>query len=430
MSRLMVIIMEVLGMCPLFTVLCRGIVMAFLIVLITGIPLAAAERGETAGGTTYEEQEPSEQQPSRFKTGYGPKGWELESGDGNTSLWFGVRLQLRATNMKGDPVEPESLESLTSSDLAINRGRLKLGGHVFRPWLQIYSEYDFHNAWMLDYRVTFKIQDWLQVRGGQWKSDYNRERVDSSGKQQFVERSIANYWFTIDRQLGASMFGRFGAGHRYDSSYWFEILSGNGRGGDWESNEALYLARYQWNVLGRVLPFSQSDIQRRDPAAASIAIAGVYGQTRYTRFSSKGGGQLPGYETGDQGEYRLSQALLETAYQSRGFSWQQELHWKDIEDRNNNTNRTLRGGYVQLGYFFHELWDVVPAPLECAGRFAVVDPDSSVDFDLQQEWTLGGNWFFHGHRNKIAADASRIILDAPDGEKADTRFQIQWDVSF
>ena len=34
------------------------------------------------------------------------------------------------------------------------------------------------------------------------ESDYNRERVDSSGKQQLVERSISNYWFTVDRQPG------------------------------------------------------------------------------------------------------------------------------------------------------------------------------------------------------------------------------------
>jgi phosphate-selective porin len=389
--------------------------MALLILLITETPLFAAEERES----------------SPIKTGYNrSKGWILETGDGNTSLWFGVRLQLRATTLKGDPVEPERLESLSSSDLAINRGRLKLGGHIFRPWLQIYSEYDFYKTWLLDYRITFNIRDWLHVRGGQWKSEFSRERIDSSGKQELVDRSIANYWFTLDRQLGVSMFGRFGAGQRYDSSYWLEVLSGNGRGGGWDRNEALYLARYQWNVLGRVLPFSQSDITRRDPAAASIALAGVYGDTRYTRFSSSGGGQLPGYEAGDDGKYRLSQVLLETAYQRKGLAWQHELHWKEIEDRKNNTTRNLWGGYLQLGYFFHELWPAIPAPLELAGRFGLVDPDTSLDANLQQEWTLGANWFFEGHRNKITLDVSQLILDAPDGEQSETRVRAQWDVSF
>jgi len=395
------------------------------------MPSHAAGTNGKAAGAAQEQQASPEKKSSGVKTGYdSAKGWVLETGDGNTSLWFGVRLQLRATNLKGDPVVPAQLEFLESSDLAINRGRLKLGGHLFRPWLDIYSEYDFTSPWFLDYRVTFTLQDWLKVRAGQWKSEFSRERIDSSGKQEFVDRSIANYWFTVDRQLGASLFGRFGAGRRYDSSYWLEALSGQGRGGEWESGDILYLARYQWNVLGRVLPFSQSDLKRRDPAAASIALAGVYGETPYTRFSSSGGGQLPGYKPGNDGEYRLHQALLETAFHFKGFAWQQELHWKEIEDRNAKTTRTLRGGYVQLGYFFHELWPVIPAPLELAGRAALVEPDTSLDSNLQQEWTLGANWFFNGHRNKITTDISQIILDAPDGEKSEIRLQFQWDVSF
>ena len=406
------------------------VITTLLILLGAKIPLLAAENSETPASGPQAAQVPSEQKTTGIKTGYGSKGWELETGDGNTSLWLGVRLQLRATTLKGDPVDPEKLESLESSDLSINRGRFKLGGHLLRPWLQIYSEYDFHKAWLLDYRTTFNIQEWLQIRAGQWKSDFNRERIDSSGKQEFVDRSIANYWFTIDRQLGASVFGRWGAGQPFDSSYWLEVLSGNGRGGGWDNHQALVLARYQWNVLGRVLPFSQSDIDRQDPAAASIALAGVYGQTPYTRFSSSGGGQLPGYEKGVQGKYRLYQAMLETAYQFNGFAYQQELHWKKIHDRTAQSTRELWGGYIQLGYFFHELWPKVPEPLELAARFALVDPDSGLDSDLQQEWTLGANWFFKGHRNKLTADVSQIILDAPDGETSETRLRFQWDVSF
>lgn len=406
------------------------VIAAFLTVFGTAMPLVAAENSDTPADNPQAAHAPSVHKATGIKTGYGSKGWELETGDGSTSLWFGVRLQLRATTLKNDPVDPEQLKSQGSSDLSINRGRLKLGGHVLRPWLQIYSEYDFNKAWLLDYRTTFIIQDWLQVRAGQWKSDFNRERIDSSGKQQLVDRSIANYWFTVDRQLGAAAFGRFGTGESFDSSYWLEVLSGNGRGGGLDNDQALVLARYQWNVLGRVLAFSQSDIQRQDPAAASIALAGVYGQTPYTRFSSSGGGQLPGYEQGDQGKYRLYQAMLETAYQFNGFAYQQELHWKKIDDRTAQSTRELWGGYIQLGYFFHERWPAVPEPLELAGRFALVDPDTSMDDDLQQEWTLGANWFFKGHRNKLSADVSRIILDAPDGEASETRLRFQWDVSF
>ena len=64
----------------------------------------------------------------------------------------------------------------------------------------MYFEHDQPSNALLDLRTTFKLSDALTLRIGQWKSDHIRERVDSSGKQQLVERSISNYWFTVDRQ--------------------------------------------------------------------------------------------------------------------------------------------------------------------------------------------------------------------------------------
>jgi hypothetical protein len=227
-----------------------------------------------------------------------------------------------------------------------------------------------------------------------------------------------------------SLSGRFGPGQDYDSTCWLALLSGTGRGESFDGDNYMGVGRYQWNFLGRELPFSQSDIARRKAAAGSAAVAAVYAKTPFTKFSSSGGGQLPGFEPGVDGQYRLRQILLETAYHYRGFSYQQELHFKEIEDRFNGTTRRLWGGYVQAGYFFHELWPVVPAPLEMAGRIALVDPDTSVDSYYEQEWTLGANWFFKGHRNKITADISRIRLDDPAGVASENRFRLQWDVSF
>ena len=59
-------------------------------------------------------------------------------------------------------------------------------------------EYDFVRAALLDLRVSFKALDELQFRVGQWKVPFNRERIDSSGKQQFAERSIVTPCFTLD----------------------------------------------------------------------------------------------------------------------------------------------------------------------------------------------------------------------------------------
>ena len=128
----------------------------------------------------------------------------------------------------------------------------------------MYFEYDQPSNALLDLRTTFKLSDALTLRIGQWKSDYNRERVDSSGKQQLVEPSISNYWFTVDRQPGVALSERLGRSTRLESNWWLEYLSGQGRGGGWGSDGGLWLLRYQWNPQGEPLPFSQSDLVRRE----------------------------------------------------------------------------------------------------------------------------------------------------------------------
>lgn len=376
------------------------------------------------------EQQPSDKESPQSAFSYGGNGLQYESANGNNFLWFGVRLQLRFSNSTVDqdqvPGQPE--ESVVETKL--NRGRFKLGGHLLTPNLQIYSEYDFTKDRLLDYRVTYSFDELLSIRAGQWKSEYNRERIDSSGKQQFAERSIATPWFTIDRQLGVMASGRIGAGRAFDSSYWFGRLSGAGRGGELSDADGLWMGRYQWNFTKRVLGFSQSDIGRREKPAGSVAIAFVSGNSQYTRFSSAGGEQLPGYVEGSPDQYRIQQGLIETAWQYRGFSWQQELHWKKITDTAVGTEQTIVGGYAQAGMFLTTVWPSVPEPLELAFRYASVDPDRGNDSSIEREYSVAANWFFNGHRNKLTADFSRIDRRMVPATETESRIRIQWEWSF
>lgn len=364
------------------------------------------------------------------KFSYGKQGLQFDDGTGNNFLWFGVRLQTRWANshvtqdaLPGNPVSSDS-------ELSVTRGRLKLGGHLFSPAFTIYSEYDIVDNRLLDLRATYAFADWLNVRVGQWKSEFNRERIDSSGKQQFVERSVVTPWFTIDRQRAIMASGRIGKGTRGDTSYWFGRLSGAGRGGDASEAEGLWLARAQWNFNGRVLGFSQSAIGRPDKPAGSVALAAVSGKSGFTAFSSAGGGQLPGFSDGASDQYRLQQFMFETAYQHGGFSWQQELHWKQIDDDVTGETTRLIGGYAQAGMFFSEVFESFPEPLEFAVRFARVDPDRALSGDTETEYTLASNWFFNGHRNKLTLDLSHVVRrQAPETDTAN-RIRLQWDWSF
>lgn len=390
-----------------------------ILMLICGllVPTRASAESERSG-------------PPESYFSYGKQGLQFEDVNGNYFLWFGVRLQTRWGSNVAVNDEIAGLPVMKSSDFGINRGRLKLGGHVISPALTVYSEYDMVDDRLLDLRATYQFVDWLSIRVGQWKSEFNRERIDSSGKQQFVERSVVTPWFTIDRQQAVMASGRVAAGTGADTSYWMGWLSGAGRGGDRSQADGLWLGRVQWNFTGQVLGFSQSALKRPPQPLGSLAVAFVSGKSGFTAFSGAGGGQLPGFESGEPDRYRLEQWMIETAYQHGGFSWQQELHWKQVEDRFSGQSTRFVGGYAQAGMFFSEVFESFPEPLELALRIAHVDPNRSLSGAMENEYTLGANWFFNGHRNKLTLDLARIKRRMAPQSDTTSRLRVQWDWSF
>ena len=378
-----------------------------------------------------EAEEPTVPEEETFKVfEYGSKGLDIRSRDGNFFAHINWRAQMRFTSREfEDPIAPNPDER--EGNFVVNRARFKLGGHAYRPWLGYYFEYDFVQSALLDLRFTLQASDALQLRVGQWKVPYNRERVDSSGKQQFAERSVVTPWFTLDRQQGAAVFGRLWEGTRADSWYNVGVFSATGRGGTGSVEQPMVLGRWQWNFLGRDLGFSQCDIGYRDRPAASLAVAGARWQGPYTSFSSNGGGELPGYPVGVSDTYKVRQAMIETAYQHGGFSWQQEYHWKTVDDTVTGSTTDLEGWYAQTGYFFHAAFERFPKPLEIAVRLAEVDSNTSVEEDVEKEATLVFNWFFAGHSNKLTLDLSRLHdNNAEIGKRWENRIRLQWDISF
>ncbi len=365
----------------------------------------------------------------RFK--YGEKGFEFRSGDDNYLLQIQSRLQFRfATPSDRDPISFDDFNDNKNNVFKVNRSRLKVGGHAFKPWLKYYWEYELGQSNLLDFRIMIERWEWLNLKVGQWKVEFSRERRISSGAQQTVDRSILNRAFTVDRQQGVELYGRLRTKGALDFNYWVGVFTGSGRGArENDDRNLMYFGRLQWNMLGENLGFKSSDLSIHQKPAAIIALAGVTNRSPYTRFSSSGGGVLEEFEEQNPGQYRINQANLETAFVYKGFSWQSELHWKNIDDRINNEETLLNGFYLQAGYLAHQsiLW--WPKPLEIAARYANYTPNTNLDSNLD-ELTLAFNWFFKGHRNKLTMEISEFDLETEDmGIKDEFRFRIQWDIS-
>lgn len=385
------------------------------------------------------------------KASHGSSGFRLETRDGNWQTNLQWRAQLRYTNpFFGDPRQSDDFQSAGTSNFEARRLRMKIGGHGFQPWLKYYFEVDLQpsrdpdssavssSARVIDWRIDVAKWAWGGIRAGQWKIDMNRERVDSSGRQQFVERSIVNRIFTIDRQVGVQLRGHLFQNTPADMRYYAGVYNGEGRGVRNVDNSMMYSGRLQWNFMGRDLAWRQTDVEYTDKPTGSLAIAGMTNEGPCTRWSSSGCGHLDGFASplvADGDQFKIDQIVQEFAFKYRGFSVQQEFHRKEIVDRVNGIKNELTGAYVQSGYFFHNVFKSVPAPLELAIRYAFVEePNESnrlIDNE-RTELTLGANWFFQGHNNKLTLDYSYLTLD--DGlsglDENDNRVRFQWDVSF
>lgn len=389
---------------------------------------------------------------SPIKASHGSKGFRFETADGNWQTNLQWRGQLRFTNpSSGDPRQLGAFNDDDQSTFEARRLRMKIGGHGFQPWLKYYFEVDLQpsrdtddsssssSARVIDWRVDVAKWDWGGIRVGQWKIDYNRERVDSSGRQQFVERSIINRVFTIDRQVGVQLRGRAFKNTAADMHWYLGAFTGEGRGVRGTDNNLLYAGRLQWNMLGgRDVALRQTDVEYTELPTASLAFAASTTEGSCTRWSSSGCGNLDGFtRAGDAlaDQFKIEQAVQDFAFKYRGLSIQQELHYKEITDRATDERSRLRGGYLQSGYFFHNMFPSFPKPLELALRYAYLEEPNAVDLSLdndRSEITFAANWFFAGHNNKLTFDISRLRLD--DGlfnrDESESRARLQWDVSF
>ncbi|WP_425639562.1 porin [Algoriphagus yeomjeoni] len=361
------------------------------------------------------------------------KGFILKSEDGKYEMQIATRLQLRvALPDDQDPITFADFRNQDQRVFKINRARLKVGGHAYQPWIKYYFEYELSQSLLLDYRVMIEKWPWLNFKAGQWKVEFTRERFISSGDQQLVDRSLLNRKFTVDRQQGVEVYGNLNGGGIANFNYWAAILTGMGRGARQnDDSKMMYFGRFQWNFLGREVPFSGSDLKISQKPAAIIAIAAVSNTSPYTRFSTSGGGNLSGYEGTNDGQYTVKQYQIESAFNYKGFSWSSEFHRKSIYDNFDEIETNLGGYYLTAGYLAHQALDFWPEPLEIAFRYAVVNPDLDISSNKQREAAVAFNWFFAGHKNKLTTELTRFTFEDKElPQDNELRFRLQLDISF
>jgi phosphate-selective porin OprO and OprP len=351
------------------------------------------------------------------------KGSLVYSGDGivfehkpaNFMSKFRFRIQNRFT------YETEDRDKLKaeSIDFAVRRLRLRYDGHALDPRLLFRLQLSFTRGDMdydrtvfpnvlRDAAVGWRLTDRTTLWYGQTKLPGNRQRIVSSGAQQFVDRSLLNATFNIDRDLGGQIHHRFGGAKPVLLK--LAISNGEGRATENKDNGLAYTARLEWLPLGSFKDdgdYFESDLARE--ISPKISIGGVYSLNKKT---TRSGGQI-GRQFNTAGLHRdLETWFADFILKYRGYSFSSEYAKRSTTDpvfTDGTSQVTIYKGQalnLQSGYLMDSNFEVSMrfTQLWAAAETLLGDND-------RRQYTVALSKYLTGHKVKFQTD---LTLDSQE----------------
>ncbi len=335
------------------------------------------------------------------------KGFTVESPDGEFSLRTGGRIQLRHTFISYD----EDWDRDDISNFNVERIRIWLRGKAFGEWnYKFQADFGKGGAKLKDGLIEFARFKHAKFAFGQLKVIFDRQQKTSSGKQTFVDRSIAAKAFGIDRDIGVMIHG---ASADKKFQYNAGAFNGEGEGKKNPNSGHLFMGRISFNPNGD-FGYSESDIKKSDKhlmcldAAVSLNASSINNDWD---------------DDGVFDEADVLRYVVGAGYRYAGLYAQSEYYGQTGNpDVDGVDDVKAFGWYAQAGYM------IVPETWELAARYSTVDPDTDTDDDMESEAMIGINCFFRkaGHAMKLTADIAQITEEwGPDTELKDVRARVQ-----
>lgn len=365
----------------------------------------------------------------------------IEVGKGVTfrpkSNLFEMTLRFRMQNMVGLSFDRDF--TLTRTEARVKRLRLRFDGFIYSPKL-VYSiqlgftAYDAEplpngNMNIVRDAIVYYVPGprW-NIGFGQTKIKANRARINSSSALQFVDRSIVNSEFNLDRDFG--FFGEYnmrqGAG--FNLSAKGSVTLGEGRNwGSTPNGGMIYMGRLELYPLGRFS--AKGDLLEGDfdyEERVKILVAGAYAYNhKATRLKGPRGAEMPDDATRNLGSY-----FADFILKYRGFAFYTDFMGRSCDrplfdaDRNAFVYSGC-GLNVQASYLFRNQWEV-------AVRNSTLFPERKVQpwagYENWNQTTLGVTRYIIGHSLKVQADLSynhRSESLTPDYNRWEIRFQLE-----
>jgi len=354
-----------------------------------------------------------------FQAGY-DDGFYIRPTKGNEEkypfdLKINGRIQFRPIGFADQDDSPRGDEF----NFEIERARLVFSGHAFTPKLLYYVQFDGDGddesfTEFIDYYFIYKFRDEIGVRVGQWKLPFTKQDTVSSSRLQFVDRSIADEVFNIDRSQGISVLGTLQKQLHYELAVINGFNTDNStfnRTGDLDNNPA-YTGRVYLDPFGN-FGKHESDLEHHESPVVRIG-----GSAAFSQIDDAGIKELREFKLIDSGR-RLADVVpgaldgfsvllgaADASFKYRGFSLTGEWFVRHVRDFETATVGEMNayGFYVQSGYF------LIPKKFEIAARYSRVWGDKFRGHSRNSADEIGGafNWYINGDDIKISFSAIHL----------------------
>lgn len=339
-----------------------------------------------------------------FKNGIG-----ISTPDSSYSMNIRFRMQNRflMNTVSDEDLSPESWEA------RVRRCRLSFTGHVYNPKLSYYLQLSFSRGdmdWSMndasvnntspnvvrDAIIYYKPTKHFQLGFGQTKLPGNRQRVISSGAQQFYDRSGVNANFTTDRDFGFFANYNFKIGSTFKTIAKAAVTSGEGRNNVHSNAGLAYTARLELLPNGDFTDggdYFEGDVSREEKPKISFA-GGFHLNDLAVRTQGELGKDL--YEARSFQTY-----FTDLLFKYKGFAFSAEYMRRNADNpvtKSGNSTRTIVEGdgiNTQISYCFKSRWEI-------AARHTLVTPhhDLYKSMNQNEQFGLGVTKYLMKHKVK------------------------------
>jgi hypothetical protein len=359
--------------------------------------------------------------------------------DSSWSINFAPRIQI-LSSFYWDEVNDKFVNP--EQNTLIRRARLKFNGFVYSPKLKYKIELGLSNRdisgasvytknsprIILDAVIKWNFYKNFEIWFGQTKLPGNRERVVSSGNLQFVDRSLLNSKFNIDRDLGIQIHHHFLIGKKFVTRQIVAISQGEGRNvtsGNLGGNQ--YTGRLEFLPLGTFQgkgDYVESDLKRETKPKVSFGISYDHNNNAVKTRSNMGN-----YMETDFGLHQtnIDTWFVDTMFKYKGFSFMGEYANRDASKPIAlHADGTPTGDVVEVGDAFNiQAGYLLKNNLEFSARYTTINFDKQITGKSElNQYTIGASKYIVSHKLKVQTDCSYLNNQGGNNQLL-YRFQVE-----